>query len=628
MCGICGTAGFVDQALLEQMTGAMTHRGPDSDGFYLSEEVGLGMRRLRIIDLNTGDQPIHNEDSSIWLVFNGEIYNFQELRKNLEDKGHKFYTNSDTEAIVHLYEEYGDDCVSRLEGMFCFALWDTKQKKLFIARDRLGIKPLYYHFDSGRLRFASEMKSLVSDRSIPREVDPESVALFFSFMYVPAPRSIFKGIRKLPAASTLTFRNGDITISQYWDLSFEAKASAAPRSLNEYIEEARDVLAASVKKRLISDVPLGVFLSGGIDSSAIVAMMRQATDGEILSFSIGYGEKDASFNELDYAEIVAKRFNTKHQKFIVDPKIVELLPTVVWHLDEPFADSSSILNHLISREARKEITVALTGIGGDEVFGGYPRYIGARLSQTYEKTPGFVRKLLAGLSSLVPEGLSSRNVGGWVKRFLRGGVLSREDRYISWRQFFDKDRQDLLFAPEFSERLAGFDLREGHRKFFAQAGRADYLDRIFYTDIHAYLADDLLCLGDRMSMANSLEVRVPFCDHKLVEFCASVPYRVRYKGFRMKGLLKEALAGILPYEILHRPKKGFMVPVGRWIKEDLKDFIQDTLSEKKVSDMPFFNPSYVRNVLDSHFEGRANNAHQIWALLVFRLWYDAYCGGA
>jgi asparagine synthase (glutamine-hydrolysing) len=377
----------------------------------------------------------------------------------------------------------------------------------------------------------------------------------------------------------------------------------------------------------VSDVPLGVFLSGGIDSSAVVAMMREAGDGKILSFSIGYGEKDSSFNELDYAETVARHFGTEHRKFIVEPKIVELLPEVVYHLDEPFADSSSILNYLISREARREITVALTGIGGDEVFGGYPRYHGARLSLGYTRLPYLFRSALAGCSSLVRESVKSRNVGSWIKRFLRGGVVSEEDRYISWMQFFDRAAQWELFSPDFREELMDLDLRETHHRSFDRAPASDYLDRIMYVDLNTYLVDDLLFLGDRMSMANSLEVRVPFCDYRLVEFSASLPFRTRFRGFRLKGLLRKALEGILPDEILHRPKRGFMVPVGRWIREDLKDFIGDALSGNGIGKLPWFNHDRIRTIVDMHFEGRANFAHQIWALLVFKLWHDAYVDG-
>ncbi|MFC1514707.1 asparagine synthase (glutamine-hydrolyzing), partial [Candidatus Omnitrophota bacterium] len=520
MCGICGTIGFSDKHLLKRMTDALRHRGPDGEGFYLDHDAGLGIRRLKVIDLVTGDQPIHNEENTLWVVYNGEIYNFKSLRAGLEAKGHRFYTRSDTEVIVHLYEEHGKDCVRYLEGMFVFALWDKKKKELFIARDRVGIKPLYYHFQDGALRFSSELKSLIEDPAVTRDLDPLSLACFFSFLYIPAPRAIFKGVHKLPAAHTLHFKEGKLKLERYWDLEFPRRELKAVAQA-EHIEMIRRGLKDAVAKQLVSDVPLGVFLSGGIDSSAVVAMMREVTAGPIKSFSIGYSDKYSSFNELDDAELVARHFGTEHSTFIVEPKIVDLLESVVWHLDEPFADSSSILNFLISKETRREATVALSGIGGDEVFGGYPRYAGARLSLGYEKLPRWIRRAAAGLGdALIREDLNSQNKGGRIKRFLRGGLLERRRRYIGWMRFFDDPGLAGLLDQDMQKTLSGFDPEQIHSDHFQRAPSADYLDQIFYTDLNTYLVDDLLSMADRMSMAHSLEVRVPFCDYKLIELSA------------------------------------------------------------------------------------------------------------
>ncbi|MCK5305940.1 MAG: asparagine synthase (glutamine-hydrolyzing) [Candidatus Omnitrophica bacterium] len=623
MCGICGIAGFLDKELLKKMTGALAHRGPDAEGFYTDSNLGLGVRRLKIIDLVTGDQPIHNEEQSLWIVYNGEIYNFKELRSQLEKSGHKFYTNSDTEVIIHLYESYGKDCVHKLEGMFAFAIWDKKKKELFIARDRLGVKPLYYHYKDGNLRFASEIKSIIQDNKLSRTINPAALAYFFSFLYIPSPLSIFEDISKLPAGHTLSFKDGKLEIKQYWNLEFKDRQKV--HTERDYIQAVRELLKESVKKRLISDVPMGVFLSGGIDSSAIVAMMRQITPGVIKTFSIGYGAKDKTYNELDYSQIVADRFNTEHHKFIVEPKITEILPEVVWHMDEPFADSSAIPTFLIAREARQKITTALTGTGGDEVFGGYPRYIGARLSLAYEKLPYFLRKaIMVGSGPFIKESLKSKNVSGWIKRFLEGGMLKDEERYISWMRCFDRNEEMDLFSDKFKEKLVNFDTTAIHKSCFSKSAASDFLDKIFYVDLNTYLVDDLLNMGDRMSMANSIEVRAPFCDHKLVELLATIPYQTKFSNFKLKGLLKKSLRGILPDIIIDRNKQGFMVPMGRWIKEDLKDYTLDILNRKSVEKRGIFNYSFIRELLDNHFKGRKVSTHHIYALLVLELWFREY----
>jgi len=627
MCGICGTAGFFDQALLLKMTRALVHRGPDSEGFYSDEKISLGVRRLRVIDLTTGDQPIHNEDETVWVVLNGEIYNYRQLKSELRLRGHAFYTNSDTEVIVHLYEEYGKDCVAYLDGMFVFAVWDKAENALLIARDRLGIKPLYYRYHDSRLVFSSELKSLIQDSGFSRNLDPAALAYFFGFLYIPSPLTIMRGIRKLPPAHTLTYKDGCIDIQRYWDLRLSVASNGKQVGFCEYIEKAQEFLSQAVKKRLISDVPLGAFLSGGIDSSAIVAMMRKVSSGPIKTFSIGYAEKYSDFNELDYAERVARQFETEHKTFIVEPDIIELLPKVVWCLDEPFADSSAVLNYLISREAKREVTVALSGIGGDEAFGGYPRYIGARLSFGYRRLPQSLRRALAKAAVFLPESAGSRNWGSWARRFLQGGILGGEEQYIMWMCFFDRNSLFALLSPAIRNELIGFDLMRVHRDFFDRCRGGNYLNRICYVDVQTYLVDDLLFLGDRTSMASSLEVRVPFCDHKLMEFAAAIPCQFKFKRFQLKGLLKAAFKDSLPAAILHKPKQGFMVPLARWLREDLREYVYDTLGKSSFKDTPYFDFGSVQKMLDSHMRGKANFSHQIWALLVFRTWCNLYRAG-
>lgn len=622
MCGICGMVGFANQDLLKKMCRIMSHRGPDDEGYFIDKNIGLGIRRLSIIDLETGHQPIHNEDETIWIVFNGEIYNFQELRESLKKKGHQFYTKTDTEVIIHLYEEKGKDCVNYLNGMFAFAIWDKKKEKLFLARDRLGIKPLYYTVVDGSLLFASEIKALLKCDKVEREVNLIGMHHFLTFLYVPAPFSMFKGIKKLPPAHTMSYKNGKLEMTQYWDLCF---SKAKIKRKEYYSERILELLREAVKIRLVSDVPLGVFLSGGIDSSSIAGLMSQLSNGGVKTFSIGYEEKFASYNELKYSRLVAKHFGTDHHEFILKPDAVELLPEIVQHFDEPFADSSAIPTYLVSQMARKHVTVALSGIGGDEAFGGYPRYIGLQVSRYYEKLPLFVRKnILAPLIEQFPESTESVNIVGWLKRFTCGGILPMNERYLSWVSFFDNNSYNKLFTDELKKELSMNDPFETHREFLEKEGIADFFDRVFYLDVKTYLTDDLLTMGDRMSMANSLELRVPFCDHKLLEFSASIPYSIKIEGFRLKYLLKRAVSQLLPKEIITKRKQGFMIPLGSWLQTELKDLTLDLLSKRSVKKRNYFNWECVQWMLREHCEGRQNFADQIWALMTLEIWHRIY----
>ncbi|MFH1507993.1 MAG: asparagine synthase (glutamine-hydrolyzing) [Candidatus Omnitrophota bacterium] len=620
MCGICGMVGRPDKELVRKMTAALQHRGPDDEGYFIDTNAGLGIRRLSIIDLQTGAQPIYNEDKSLAVVLNGEIYNYKELAGGLRDKGHKFYTNSDTEVLVHLYEELGEDCIHKLRGMFAFAIWDKRKEELFLARDRLGIKPLYYSHQGNRFIFASEIKALLKDQAISREIDLSALDYYLTFLYIPAPLTIFKNIKKLLPGHSLKIKDNSINIKRYWRLNALQESRL---SINAYKQETYNYLKDAVQSHLVSDVPLGVFLSGGIDSSAIVALMSKSGVSDIKTFSIGYEGKYASYNELEYASIIAKKFNTEHQEFIIKPDIINTLGSVVKSLDEPFADSSAILTYFISKEASRYVKVALSGIGGDEVFGGYPRYLGALMSSYYDKTPYFLRSWLKSISSRVKSSSKSRNVSGWIKRFLEAGLLTPQARYLSWISYFSNQMKQGLYSPDLAEE-AGLTKDYIHMDCFKESGINDYLDRVVYMDINTYLPDDLLIMADRMSMANSLELRVPFCDHKLVEKAFSVSYSQKLRGLRLKGLLRDMLNGILPSRILNKPKQGFMIPLADWLREDLKLYSLEILCEENIKKRGYFNSDYVQRILNSHFSGKATFTHQIWALLILELWLREY----
>jgi asparagine synthase (glutamine-hydrolysing) len=625
---MCGIGGFVDgrgldsgaPALLKRMTDAIIHRGPDDEGFYLDGQAALGMRRLSIIDLTTGHQPIHNEDKTVWIVFNGEIYNFPEIKKDLLARGHKFITNSDTEVIVHLYEDRGEKFVHALNGMFAVALWDVRRRRLVLARDRLGVKPLHYRLDGPRLYFASEIKSLLE--APPREIDLESLAQFFTFEYVPAPRSIFRGIRKLLPGHVLVFEDGQVSDKPYWDVHY-AESSLKPRSEADYIEEISSRLKESVRRRLISDVPLGVFLSGGIDSSAVTALMSEVAGTGLKTFSIGFKEK--SFDELDFARIVARKFDTDHREFVVTPaEVGELVPTLTGFLDEPLADASVIPTYVISKLARKYVTVALAGDGGDELFGGYDTYKAFRAARWYRRVPGVVRRgLIRPIVQALPASAKRLSFEFKAKKFISGVEYPPEiSNFIWWG----------AYSPETRERLLTAKVRSALREdpfapiaFHAANNRAvDPLDRIAYLDLKLYLQDDLLPKVDRMSMAASLEIRAPFLDYTFVEFAATIPSALKLKGLQSKYILKKALASRLPAEILTKKKIGFDIPLGVWMREDLKGFVLESLAPERLRRHGYFDEAFVAGVLREHFAGSHNHRQLLWPLIIFQNWYDRY----
>lgn len=628
MCGICG---FVDgrglgpdaPALLRAMTEAIVHRGPDDDGAYLDGRAALGMRRLSIIDLKTGKQPIANEDRTVWVVYNGEIFNFPDLKKDLLARGHVFRTNADTEVIVHLYEDRGDDFVHSLNGMFAIALWDTKRQRLLLVRDRLGVKPLHYGEAGGRFYFASEIKSLLQ-APFPRDLDFEALGQYFSFEYVPAPRSIFRAIRKLLPGHILALENGRTEVRPYWDVHFTGSENL-PRSEEEVAEEIAARLKESVRIRLLSDVPLGVFLSGGIDSSSVTALMSEVASGPVKTFSVGFREK--TFDELDAALLVARKFGTDHQEFVVAPKEVsDLTPVLMRYLDEPLADASAIPTFIISRLARRFVTVVLAGDGGDELFGGYDTYKAHKLARHYRRIPRFVRKgIVRPVVRRLPASAKRLSFEFKAKKFIAGTEHPPEVANFIWWGAYTPDLRAKLFTPDLKARV-GSDPYAPIAFHAARAGEAAGLDRIAYLDLKLYLQDDLLVKVDRMSMANSLEIRVPFLDYTFVEFAAKIPSRLKLKGMTSKYILKRAMASRLPAEILAKKKIGFDIPLGAWIREGLRDFTRDALSPERLRRHGFFDEAFVRSTLEEHLRGTHNHRQLLWPLVIFQSWFDHYLG--
>ena len=648
MCGICGQLLFdaearVDLAELRRMTDAITHRGPDSDGYWIENGAGLGMRRLRIIDLETGEQPMANEDESVWIVFNGEIYNYVELRPSLEARGHVFRTHSDTETILHLYEEHGPECVHHLNGMFAFAVWDRRRRELFLARDRLGIKPLFYAHEPGRrLLFGSEIKSLLQT-DVSRELDLVGLHDYLSLFYAPTPRSAFKAVRKLPPGCWLRCRwDGEMRIEQYWDVPFpQEPVKRRPRAF--YVERIRHLMRESVRRQLRSDVPLGVLLSGGLDSTGIVAFMSELLDRPVRTFSIGF--REPSYDELPDARLVARAFETEHHELVVEPDLSELIPKVVLHFDEPFADYSAIPTFLVSQMARDSVTVALSGDGGDEVFAGYQTHYAYRVARLYRLLPRFVRDgLIAPLVRRLPTSTNRISFDFMAKRFVGGAHLPFQRGHYWWKVILNEAEKQRLYTTDFLHRVRvdAADAAEemGTRQvdrvldsfaafapYFEAVRGAHPLNQLLYVDTKTFLLDDCLVKVDRMSMANSLEVRVPLLDHELVEFMALVPPDLKSRGFRTKSLLREVVRPLLPSTIVQGKKRGFTPPLPVWLKGDLKEFVQDVLSPARIRALGFFEPRAVNQILEDHFAGRRDNNRPIWTLLCFVLWYENLATG-
>ena len=623
---MCGIAGFVvrdgflsepeSRAVLDGMCRVITHRGPDDQGMLIQGGVALGMRRLSIIDLAGGHQPLSGCNGANSIVFNGEIYNYRELQRELSARGHHFKTNSDTEAIVHAYEEYGSGCVNHLRGMFAFAIWNERNRELFIARDRVGKKPLYYTLPQpGTLLFGSELKALQAHPDFRGVINVEGLDAYLTFGYVPDPLTIFRDVHKLLPGHYLTYKDGAIQVRQYWDFPYE-EAQEPAKSEEAYLEELRELLDEAVRIRLVADVPLGAFLSGGVDSSAVVGLMARHTSQAVKTFSIGFHED--SYNELKYARIAAKHFGTDHHEFIVTPEICDIVDELVWHFDEPFADSSAIPTYMVSKMARDYVKVVLSGDGGDELFAGYTRYATAVTPSSIDRLPrAFRQGVMQPLSRRLPH-------GSWGRNYIHEIAFDPLDRYIEDISIFTRLKKASLYTDEFRQQLRA-DKAASQFREYAKRSRPGALDPLLYLDSKTYLPGDILTKVDRMSMASSLEARVPLLDHKLIEFvCSKIPAAMKMKGSTTKHILKRAVDDLVPHEILNRPKQGFGVPMKQWINHQLRDRVHATLTEPRAQQRGYVDSKYVNLLLDEHERGRRDHSAELWSLFMLELWHRSY----
>lgn len=626
MCGIAGIVHAdpshpVEMPLLRRMTGVMAHRGPDADGFHVGTAVGLGHRRLSIIDVKGGDQPIYNEDRSKVVILNGEIYNFPALRSELEAKGHRFSTRSDTEAIVHAYEEYGEGCVERLRGMFAFALWDATARRLLLARDRVGKKPLYYRHDDESIAFASELKALVQDPGAKRAVRLDALDDYLTFGAVPAPASIFEGILQVPPAHYLVWERGRVRLSEYWDVQMGDLLSGTERDI---LDAFGQVFDEAVQIRLMSDVPLGAFLSGGVDSTAVVEAMTRLSGGPVVTTCAGF--TDETVNERGHARTVANALKTEHHEVLVEAHAVDVLPRLVWHLDEPFADPSALPTYYVSHAARQRVTVALSGDGGDEVFAGYQRRYGINRVEARwrRRLPAWFRSgVLGPVGRVYPK-------ADWLPRPLRARYLlqnlstSFERAYFEDMSIFRSDRKAEVVAGDFRRAVGGHDPFTAFTRHFERVRGLDPLSQILYVDLKTWLPNDILVKVDRMSMANSLEVRAPLLDHKVIEFAARVPVGLKYRGWTSKYLLKRHLEGRVPPEVIHRRKQGFDIPLASWLRGDLRAIAEDLLFSPRALGRGYFSPEGLRRSWRRHQQGARDTSRELWACMVLELWHRTF----
>jgi asparagine synthase (glutamine-hydrolysing) len=623
VCGIAGkvSAGEpVERALLERMCAAIEHRGPDSRGLYLDDGVGLGIQRLRIIDLATGDQPIFNEDRSVVVVLNGEIYNFVELREELSARGHRFATGADTEVIAHLYEDHGIDCVQHLRGMFAFALWDTARRRLVLARDRLGKKPLFYSTKGGALWFGSETRAILEDPAIDRDVDFDALDAYLHYQYVPHPQSAFRELAKLPPAHVLTWEDGDVRITPYWRLSYrEGDAARTPDEAHELI---REKLLEATRLRLRSDVPLGAFLSGGVDSSAVVAAMAMQSATPVRTFSVGFDV--AAYDETAAAREVAELFSTDHTELTVEPRALEILPTLVWHYGEPFADSSAVPSYYLAEATRRHVTVALNGDGGDESFAGYTRYLAGDAVGRVGALPAPLRRALAAAAGVLGPGERESSIRSRADRLGRTAAMSEAERYAATVAYFTERERERMYAPELRAQLSGAATSRLVEDAWAASDARDPLNRLLDVDVQTYLPGDLLVKMDIASMAHALEVRSPLLDHELMELCAGFPGAWKVAGGTTKALFKDALRPWLPSHVLDRPKMGFAVPLDHWFRGPLRRLPGEVLLDPRSLGRGLFRSDYVRGLLADHAEGRRNNGYRIWSLLQLELWFRTF----
>ncbi len=632
MCGIAGTigpnaslAGTAAREMIERMCDVIEHRGPDDWGFkiehFADSHLAIGMRRLSIIDVAGGHQPIYNEDGTVWVVFNGEIYNYRELRQDLIERGHRFATRTDTETIVHLYEEEGERCVERLRGMFGLAIWDSRDRSLTLARDRVGKKPVHYSLSNGAFVFGSEIKSLLRHPAVKREINLDAISDYLTFGYVPDPLTAFKGVYKLPPGYTLTYKDGRIRMRRYWNFNYNGDSHIETfANENAYVERLRELLAESVRVRLESEVPLGAFLSGGIDSSVVVALMAREMSQPVKTFSIGFSEAD--FDELEHARVTARTLGTDHHEFVVTPDVCDLAEEIIWHHDEPFADVSSIPTYIVSKMAREHVTVVLSGDGGDEVFGGYQRYAIDRGREKFELIPSFIRRqVLLRLSRAMPR-------GAYGKRFLSANSRDAGPRYVDSISYFDAEAKRELLSKSLLAELNGYRSESVFETIFTEPQSSARIDRLLYLDGKTYLPGDILVKVDRMSMANSIETRAPFLDHHLIEFAQTIPGSLKLRRARSrweaKHILKRAVTGLIPDEIIYRPKQGFDVPIKYWLNHELGEMLIDLLTSARAKQRGYFNQKTVAGLLQEHRRGLRDNARHLWALLMFEIWHRAF----
>jgi asparagine synthase (glutamine-hydrolysing) len=625
MCGIAGKIYFdrerpVNFGELQAMASTMIHRGPDGEGIWIGRNVGLAHRRLAIIDLSaSANQPMCNEDGSVWITFNGEIYNFQELRQGLERRGHTFRTNSDTEVIIHMYEEYGRACLERLRGMFAFAIWDSRSRTLFLARDRVGKKPLFYFMGRDRFLFASEIKALLTDNAIPRQPDPVAIDHFLALGYVAGPRTAFLGIQKLLPAHWLEVKDGQVETGRYWKLSYTPKRRV---SIKDAVSELHWHLAEAVRLRLVSDVPLGAFLSGGVDSSAVVIHMAEAMNRPVRTFSVGFGP--ATFDERPFAREVAERYGTNHTELVVEAPVTDIVSRLVWHYDEPFGDSSAVPSDAIAELTRQHVTVVLNGDGADETFAGYDWYKMDRLVQRGEAVPLEARRWFSDFMQRLPANWRQKTPLWQIARLAEVLALPPARRYAQWVEHFGPEARQQIYTAAFKESVGQNDPDTLFASVFTQREAEDWLDVVLDADVNFYLADDLLVKMDRATMSHSLEARSPFLDHVFIEFAASLPVAYKQAWGQKKRILKTALRGRLSDELLDRPKMGFSVPIAEWLRGDLREMAHDVLLSPRTLQRDYFNKREISRLLREHCVATANHGVKLWDCLMLELWHRTF----
>jgi asparagine synthase (glutamine-hydrolysing) len=638
MCGIAGLANCGDREVLSRMTHVQAHRGPDDSGLWErrfpdGSYVGLGSRRLAILDLSAdGHMPMCNEDRTVWITYNGEIYNFAELRRELQNKGHHFASNTDTEVVIHLYEQEGADCVHRLQGMFAFAICDLRSARpeLFLARDHFGVKPFYYAHHGRKLAFASEVKALLHVPEIEAEIDLESLHQYLTFLWVPDPKTMFQGIYKLPAGHCATFRDGELKIRQYWDLSFPRADANYPRSEANLAEEVRERFRSSVKAQMVSDVPIGAFLSAGLDSSSIVAMMCQATKQPVRTYTITFPHKyrvgETTLDDPNVPARLARQLGCENQQIVVEPDVAELLPRLTWHMDEPTADPAIITAYLVCREARKQATVLLSGVGGDELFAGYRKHAAHRWASAYQRVPAALRAgIESGLGALPSfRGTAMKGSVRLAKKMARSASLEPEDRFIRNCTYLDNAQKMSLYTAEVQDQLRASDPAVRHHSSFDEVRAADFLNQMLYLDTKIFMVSLNLNYNDKMSMASSVELRVPFLDRELAEFAAwNIPPDLKLKGFfrpTTKHIFRRAMRDVLPAEVLRQPKAGFAAPVDYWLAHDLREMVDDLLSDTNIGKRGLFHPEAVRRFVNEHRSGAEDWSMQIWQFLTLENW--------